>query len=231
MLKLNAFDTPSLVQSGKEFFRHLALGRVWARGAEVPDENGENGSVMGALVKASAAPHRRFRQSLDEVIKEININTTDKLLPDWETSVGLPDGCLNRELTLDERRAKVKQRLAKVPVRTIEEVSDFLQEAYPDLAFRLIPGADFYSPGFFPGIHEKFILVVQTAPNEPFFEYDWEVSFTSVDSSAISCILRPVVPANVLLSFEVAFIYPLGAALIQEEGGFILQEDGGKLLL
>ncbi len=48
----------------------------------------------------------------------------------------------------------------------------------------------------------RFILVIQIPALDPFFELDFEIDFTGgVNTSALVCVLRKIVPANVALVF------------------------------
>jgi uncharacterized protein YmfQ (DUF2313 family) len=50
----------------------------------------------------------------DFLLRELDPCQTVELLTDWETLVGIPDECTPDTQTLDERRAAVKERLARI---------------------------------------------------------------------------------------------------------------------
>lgn len=47
------------------------------------------------------------------LVKELNPFTTEQMISEWERALGLPDACLPKATTLEERRAWVIWRLAK----------------------------------------------------------------------------------------------------------------------
>jgi len=66
-------------------------------------------TLLGAIGAVFANTHNR----LLDLIEEADPRTTLELLPDWERILGLPDPCTpsDVELTLQERRARVVQKL------------------------------------------------------------------------------------------------------------------------
>ncbi|MDI3259706.1 MAG: DUF2313 domain-containing protein [Sinobacteraceae bacterium] len=84
--------------------RLLPPGRLW-RGLL-------GGSLWQGLIQALAAGLARFDAwAWQALIVEPDPRTTTQLISEWESSVGLPDGCIPRGGTLAQRRAAVVSRL------------------------------------------------------------------------------------------------------------------------
>jgi uncharacterized protein YmfQ (DUF2313 family) len=73
------------------------------------------GPVFNSLLTAIADGLARLHLRIEQLVVEGDPRTTTELLPEWEATVGLPDGCLP-ELggTLGQRRAIVVSRLRAV---------------------------------------------------------------------------------------------------------------------
>ena len=68
-------------------------------------------AAFSALLEGLGAMLARVHVDIDALPGEIDPRTTTRLLPDWETFCGLPDGCLPGGGTLTQRRNAVVARL------------------------------------------------------------------------------------------------------------------------
>lgn len=82
---------------------HLPRGRVWPR-----DPDAQQTAVLSGFTSCFAALTARANELLVEAFPP----TSDELLPEWESTLGLPDPCAGEQPTLDQRRNQVKARLA-----------------------------------------------------------------------------------------------------------------------
>ncbi len=104
---------------------HFPQGRLW-------DEKQDEDSVIRKFLAGLSVLERIKQTEIRHVIKELNINETEDLLPEWEASVSLPDDCSQGSKTIEERREEVKFRLSKTPVVTIEEIENLITRLFPD---------------------------------------------------------------------------------------------------
>lgn len=93
---------------------HLPHGMWW-------DAYRTQGKRAYRLWKAFARAFDGMTAALCNLAKELSPFTTERMITEWEGAVGLPDPCLPRATTLDERRAWVLFRLAKRRWTTAEE--------------------------------------------------------------------------------------------------------------
>lgn len=144
-------------EAGKILAGHMPQGRAW-------DKKNDPESSMNGLVKGLAADFMQVQQKIYEMAEEFNINLTTDLLPDWETSVGIPDDCVFTFNTLAERRQRVIERLRNVPVVTKQEMTDYLQAFFDNNTITIsnIEASETFEftfeLSFTNGINDKFVL-------------------------------------------------------------------------
>lgn len=93
----------SAEQYGEHILALLPRGRAWTR---------EEGSVLRALAEGLGLELAAVDLRAETLRQEVDPFRTSALLADWERVLGLPDPCIGRVLTVDERRALVLARLA-----------------------------------------------------------------------------------------------------------------------
>ena len=85
----------------------LPPGRIWRQLRE---------SNLYQLIVSICRPLFDLRQRVDDLmIREIDPRSTVELLPEFERMLGLPDPCAPAAQTLQERRARVIQKLTLQP--------------------------------------------------------------------------------------------------------------------
>jgi uncharacterized protein YmfQ (DUF2313 family) len=82
--------------------RHLPRGPLWRVAP---------GSLLESVLQALADMLARAQLLIETLVVEADPRTCYQLLPEWETSVGLPDDCLPAGGTTQERRNAVVARL------------------------------------------------------------------------------------------------------------------------
>ena len=190
---LTKFDQPTIDETVIQLADHMPRGEAW--GAKLID-----GSVLNAVMHGTSKPFNITQGRISDLATDFDINETVELISDWETSVSLPDDCFGLVTDIDERRAQVAERFARTPVVTLSEQQAFVEAIFPDDEITLIPGEEY--DGFVDDFDARFILVIETPASAPFFELDFEITFTGgVNTSALLCVMRKIVPANVTLVF------------------------------
>jgi len=81
----------------------MPRGRAWPR---------DPASLQSALILGLAATYARLQNRDNDLISEALPSSTNQLLPEWESSLGLPDPCSGGGATTAARRAQVVARFA-----------------------------------------------------------------------------------------------------------------------
>jgi hypothetical protein len=162
------------------------------------------------LINGLAVMHNRTQQQIELLATEFDINQTVELLPDWETSVSLPDECKGLASTLELRRQDVIIRLRKTPLVTLAELQAFVDQQFPDMTIRLFPGIEYSGLEFeleveLIGGNTSFVIIAEVVGVGEQLEYELEVELTAgIDTDAFTCLMNKIIPANVLL--QIVFV-------------------------
>lgn len=193
------FSAPSQEEAARQLASTLPDGRAW-------QAKNLSGTNMHALVSACAAEFRQIQIQIETLAREFDVNLTDQLLPDWETSVGLPEECMGQMASLADRRKAVILRLRKIPFVT---KADYEQLAFDltGLSVTVTPGAeielfplDFPIP--FASGNSYFKLYVTFNDAIGGFPYLFPFNFISTGDNIIRCVFEQIAPANVLIIFQ-----------------------------
>ena len=105
VLQLSVADFAALMQS------MLPRGAVWPRD---PD------TVQTQCFAALAPTYKRLNDRCNNLLVDAFPATTNELLSDWESSLGLPDPCLGQSPSVELRRAHVVAKLTLRGGQSIE---------------------------------------------------------------------------------------------------------------
>lgn len=83
----------------------LPRGRVWPR---------DPASVQGMLAAGIGAVYEQQMARSDYLLTDANPAFTYELMPEWESTLGLPDPCAGSSPTVQQRRGQILARLAGV---------------------------------------------------------------------------------------------------------------------
>ena len=211
MTKLNLFDPYSVDENKLLLASHLPIGRAWQKGFS-PDSN------IGKFLHGLAAEFYRFQVLASDLVKEIDINTANDLLIEWERSVGIPDSCFLRQgyKTIEERRFEVEQKLAKFG--GVQTAADFERVAaafgITVKVFYGAAGGGLTFPWTFPTVfityadykeesHTIIVAITEEYTTSDTFALPFPIPFSTGPVSFLQCIFRKLAPANV----EVIVIY------------------------
>lgn len=196
MSLLKFFNTPEET-SIKILGQHLPQGATW-EAKNIPESNFYK--ILQGLVRELS----RIEAQIQEVADEFDINQTEKLLPEWEASVGIPDQCFTTELSLEQRRTNVLLKLGRLKgtvtnqdFKEIAEILGYEVEIIPGSSFALFP-LSFPLPLIPSPTVARFTMRVQVnnAPPPGVFPIPFPVAFTREGSNILECvfnILKPVV--------------------------------------
>lgn len=193
------FSAPSQEEAARQLASTLPDGRAW-------QAKNLAGTNMHALVSACAAEFREIQIQIETLAREFDVNLTDQLLPDWETSVGLPEECTGQLTSLADRRKAVILRLRKIPFVTKADYEQLALEL-TGLSVTVTPGAELeLFPLDFPIIlasgNSYFKLYVTFNDAIGGFPYLFPFNFISTGDNMIRCVFEQIAPANVLIIFQ-----------------------------
>lgn len=209
---MSYFWLTPLNRSQEVITRHLPLGPAW-RGFRA------YGKRMYRTLTALAGPFEDAWKALATLADEMSPYTTAAFLSEWETACGLPDACLWRATTIEERRAQIIYRLSKRRWTTNQDWHD-LAELF-GLTISITPGWYVQWPqlfeyrfplGFdlFPRLGRFRVYIDIMGQEFAGFEYgaegvNSEVGFpipfgaTDANLNAFMCLIDRIRPANVVV--------------------------------
>ncbi|MDI9240729.1 YmfQ family protein [Lysobacter sp. LF1] len=165
----------------------------------------ESDSQLHALLDGLAPEFARIDARAMRLIVEAMPDTTEELLPDWERVLGLPDGCLPRDDSLESRR---KALLAKLVAQGGQSAGYFLLLA-ESLGY---PGAR---------VQEFKPFTCNSRCNEPLYSHVWRFAWlievpklppgNEARDRTLECLLNRYKPAHTHLIVRYAvrlFVLP-----------------------
>lgn len=182
--------------------RYLPKGRLF-EGAFIADSNlrGFLCGLAGELMDA--------QNYITELEYEYFPNRGTRFIEEWEQALGLPDKCLGRGDTIEERRRDILLKLAASGVQTVD---DFVRlgEIF-GIELSISNGANHSSfctsfPHLFVNnpADARYLIVVQLPPEgSDGFCYDFCAIFGDVTQNALKCLLEELKPANTRLVYPV----------------------------
>lgn len=191
---------PNTVQEERDILAsYMPTGAAW-------DAKNNPESIAYSLTLGLSKELVRFQQRIEEKMNELDINQTQKLLPEWEFSLGLPNNCFTGLGTVANRRAIIIALLARFPgVSTIQEIQEEVIN-FLEINAVAVTGWDWEqaNPGSFPDDKtSKNTLVIDFGETRTVFPIPFPLNFSSSDDIRIlRCILLLLLPAYVDLVFK-----------------------------
>ena len=93
----------TVVNYRQQLVRLLPQGPAWPQ---------EEGDLAVRLLEALAKSYLGVHVEADEMTDEADPRTASMLLSDWESTFGLPDPCLAPSASINDRRARLVQKVA-----------------------------------------------------------------------------------------------------------------------
>lgn len=160
------------------------------------------------LLKGLAGELFRANGLLKEYNEEIIPDRTNKFLSEWESTLGIPDGCFTGTGTNDERRRDILTKLAALGVQTDDDFEE-LALVFGKVVTVGSLAADPLFPPFdvpFTTIElpdARFVIVVEgedlTVSGEPPYNVPFDLI---VGDSLLECVFRRLKPANCDIIFR-----------------------------
>ena len=76
------------------------------------------GEPLRKILVGLASHWLEFRSILNKLVNEYNPKNTTDLISEWESYVGIPDGCIGNKGTLEQRRLNILLKLAGINATT-----------------------------------------------------------------------------------------------------------------
>jgi uncharacterized protein YmfQ (DUF2313 family) len=165
-------------------------------------------SILHKLITAHSKEPVRIEDKIATVAEEHDIFNTTLFIEEWESAVGIPDGCFTIAPTLEERRANIIIKIRASGVSTKEDFENiasllgFVVTVTP-MQDEIIPPI---FPPFFPGRPpaSRFIMIVRGVgiiPNVPPLFPPFFPSGQG-QQSILQCIFELLKPANTTIIFS-----------------------------
>jgi len=176
--------------------QHANALAAYMPGGRLFDAAKRNDATLRKFLIGLGCELLRSEQFLRSFEQELNINTTELFIDEWEAALGIPDDCFlgpNNIDGIDGRRRDVLVKLASLGVQT---VADF--EALADIFgvdVEITSGSDFdlFFPAPFPIIFigsvedGKFVVIVKFLTPSPL-------------TDLVECLFNKLIPANCVLA-------------------------------
>jgi uncharacterized protein YmfQ (DUF2313 family) len=181
------FGVPRFSEIVRVLTSNLPNGRAW-------DMKNVEGSNIHNLCRMLAPSLRYIYQRLNELVIELDIEQTTKLISEWETSVNIPDQCFDIGATLEDRRALVKTKFSRKPVLTKEDyialASDFgvIVNIYNSKEYNELFNFDYdFDYDFYDTLLQKNMLAIEYVSGDNF--------------ELVKCLYNRITPANIVLFY------------------------------
>lgn len=192
---------------------HFPTGVAWLA-FQIP------GTVARKLIEAFSKAYDAAWNALYALSRELDYRTTEQMIVEWETALGLPDPCLpaSSTVSMEDRRKWIRFRLDKKRWNTLQDWYD-LAELY-GVSVRITPGWVVQRPALFESYFPiqlnrfpklgRFRVYIDLLEQEfGGFPYDgssledhrFPIPFgtQSQYASQFRCMIERVAPANVLI--------------------------------
>ena len=159
---------------------------------------------FGKFINGLAGEICRTYKALNDLSEDYDILSTSELLPQWESSLGIPDNCFPATGTNAERRLHVLIKFAKMNVQTIAQMQALaVSLGFTDAIVRpynesLLPYDVPFTPVASLGMPDSRYYIVITAANAVVATPPYDVPFTPTanNSTLLTCVFNIVRPAN-----------------------------------
>jgi len=180
---------------------HLPDGYAWAN-------KSNSDSTIGKLIIGLAFEYFRLSLLIEDAINELDARQTEKLLREWEQSVGIPDDCFKSGEDLETARRLVLLKLTEFS--GIQTANDFVRLANT-LGFTAIV-TNGMENGVFPMTFPirffadkkaaSHTIFVDLADRREVFALPVPIPFTAGLTGIIECLFRKLAPANCEIIFR-----------------------------
>lgn len=173
------------------------------------DDKNVEASELRKILLGLASQWLDARETVNTVCREYDPATTTQLLSEWETTVGIPDGCFRTTgVSLEKRRQQVLLKLAGINVTTAKQFENIAQIL--GVSITVEAAKDSYSTTFemtFPIVllsesESIFTIIVTVYDITEGFPYTFPLSLSDGIISLLRCLFNKLKPSHTLLYFR-----------------------------
>lgn len=208
MSRANLFNPGTQADHAFMLAKHMPVGKPW----EAVFNGDKN---LGKLVVGLAVEYYRLSVLIKEIETEMDINQTNKLILEWEKSVGIPDDCFSNNTDLSTRRSQVLGKFANFG--GVQKAEDFERvAAIFGFNVTVVPASiGFSTPIIFPlafpitffssakaARHTIVVNYPDGGQSEVVFPLAFPIPFQTDATAFLRCIFETIAPANVEIIFD-----------------------------
>lgn len=167
-------------------------------------------STLYRLLLGLAGQLEAFEDKLVTATDEYDFRVTTAWINEWETAVGIPDGCLNADGDIETRRRDIAAKVFSRGTQTAQDLIDLA--AVFGFTATVVGGID-TAPLLFPWQtppytaaqqkEARFTIIVTLDVTTPsVFPFTFPIIFGGTEALNVKCFMRHIVPANVQLIFH-----------------------------
>lgn len=198
---MSQFSPTPRDQQRLKIARFLPTGKAW-------DGATDASTNMGKLIKALGFDLYRLELLIQLLNTELDINKTDQLIVNYETSYGIPDDCFSNTGDLDVRRQQILTKLRNRRIQTAQDYIDLAAEFGETIT--VTSGAEegtfplTFPINFFTSKASKFSIIVNfsvVVVTDSVFPLPFPFEFIGNSVAVVQCLLEKIKPANVKIFF------------------------------
>jgi uncharacterized protein YmfQ (DUF2313 family) len=166
------------------------------------------GSQLRKVLIGLASEFLRTRNKVNYIYGQHNPLTTEDMLEEWETTVGIPDDCFSRNATVNQRREQVLLKLVGMNATTKEQfikIADIL-----GYGIQVSNGVDTSTfPLTFPFLfmdeaEKDFIIVIKilSEPKAETFPLTFPFTLNSDFPEILKCLFEKIKPAHTRVYYQ-----------------------------
>lgn len=173
----------------------LPRGRAW------------EGSVIGQVVQGLCGSAARLDARAQDLLVDAFPASSVELLPDWESSLGLPDPCAGIAPTIQQREAQVVARLTDSGGQSAQHFINFAAQLGYTISIRNYAPSRFGRPFGQPFGGEAWahtwavIAPLETVTRFAFGQSGFGEPFAAWSNAVLECELQARAPAHTILLF------------------------------
>jgi uncharacterized protein YmfQ (DUF2313 family) len=192
--------------SGHSLAQHVRSLAAYLPNGKLFEAKNILGSNFNQLLRGFSGELRTAEDYLVTLEKEYFPDETVLFLNEWESALGIPDGCFDGTGTADERRENILVKLAALGVQTAQDFIDLAlifgkivdvhplsDEAFPPYAVPFTPVL----------LHEGRFVIVVTGTDLVTGVPPYDVPFDLTGGeSLMECVFKKLTPGNCALIFR-----------------------------
>lgn len=203
---MSLLDIKLLREYRKSLSQYLPNGLAWIS-KNVSDDN------LYKLIQGLSPLLLRTDITINTIIDEHNIATTNDFIIEWEKALGIPDDCISTDFSLERRRNNI---ITKLNMSAVSTEKDFvtLASIFGIQNINIFSAIDDPSNSVFPIVfpatftgtekEARFTMIVELPVDQQpnVFPYTFPITFTEQSTNLIECLFNKLKPSNTLIQYR-----------------------------